>query len=747
VGASGGVTVDDVVISAVFTIEPTPVPVAGASSLFPSEPPNPVSPRSGGITVQSFGTGPVLFKYVSDVPGFQSAITEANQNTNNIYVIRMQPGSYAVNQITLTGQVMVIGNMAQSVNDSAVPDAQKVIFRPSTTPPATGNSVLFFVSTNGARLALHNVVLEGVTGSGPGSGGGVYNWGETYIYSSLLRNLKAVGWGSAVYNGGNNLAKLEIVNTVLQGNQITGSGYSNPLGGTVASEYGATVSIACSTFKNNNSVAYAGALFIFASSGTVTLNQGTNSRNNNFENNTAALGNGAIRNENTVIQNATNQYWNPAPSTTQSAPNSVLNTDTSSPLSSLVGPCSVPPIPTPVAAGSRNVHANASAFHAQAQPFGLPMPFDRLPYNVNQTGQSNANDPLQINSTAVPQQGFGPSTISYLRPTYYTQTFGIHSGLDYGGNTWVNRVVVSICDGVVIRGNWYQGGTNTGGSAQPGTGLSVRCFLDRLDSGRSDINGDGKPELSNIVVTYNHLLPDPPSIDRTIDCSLVDIPGCSGEYDLPRPIFQDSDATSLCTDITQCVGDVVLVGEVLGQTTFAFDFDHLHLAIFLARGYFRPGGNNNAFYLNPLLMYTAPVVAQHRVSSYFPNQRDGSQISDSLGIDRTDLSEWSAGGWNFYPNGNVETNTFWRKQTPTPSGPSRVEWPHDNYPNIPANNASAITDLIEYLTQSFNSYPYTAPSCVIFSDQSRIPLRIRARCDQSDTRNDGVYNVVSHPGN
>jgi hypothetical protein len=753
VGASGGVVVDDVVVEWVAPIAtPTTIPV-----LIPTMTPSPftssamngperLSGNMVALSIQNCASAGIVFKYVSDVPGLLSAVAEGSVlGQTRCYVIMMQPGIYNLTTVVSDfsfmpfkdGNVTLIGidSYRLGTHPSALPDTSRVIIQRDINAP---QSDLGLVQT-GATVTFYNVILRNGGGLSRWAGGGLVNRGTLNLYNSVVQDNTALGYGGGLYNEGS----AHIVNTIFQNNRISFAGTG---GGAITNDDG-TVLAECVIFNGNQAVGAGGAIYNFGT-GNMTFNQAGFINNLTSNPQGKAINSAATTNLNGTIN------WQPTsdPVTVQFTGTGYIPAISSLTNGSPVNlNCSVPAILNPAAAGSRTVHANAAAFHAQAQQFGLPMPFDRLPYNPIQTGQRSADDPLQINSTPVPLQGFGPSTISYIRPTYYTETFGIHSGIDYGdGTNWVNRVVVSICDGVIVRGNWYQGGTNTGGSAQPGTGVSVRCFLDKLDSGRSDTNGDGKPELSNIIVTYNHLLPDPPQeLNRIIDCSLVDIPGCSGGYSLPRPIFLDSDINSPCTDITQCVGDVVLTGEVLGQTTLAFDFDHLHLATFLARGYFRPAGANNAFYLNPLLLYTSQVVAQHRFSTYFPTQRDGSQVSDNLGIDRADLSEWSAGGWNFYPNGNLPNNTFWQKQNPATPGPGHVEWPNDNYPNIPANNPIAITDLIEYLTQSFNSYPYVAPSCVIFSDESRTPLRLRARCDQSDTRGTGddVYNVVPHPGN
>ncbi len=468
-------------------------------------------------------------------------------------------------------------------------------------------------------------------------------------------------------------------------------------------------------------------------------------RKANFLNNTAIRGTGIhntfgtttltgeIRWEPTTEANTTVFSGNgitPAPATITNAPQRVQLD------------CAVPPIPTPQTAPPLNVPTEAQGFHSRALTYGLPVPFTGLPYNENQTGQS-PNDPLGIRSAnnRYANQGFGPTSFSSQNQNTYSQTYRIHSGIDYGRDgVWIDRVVVSICDGVIISGNWWQNGQPTGGSAQPGRGVSIRCFMDALDSGRADIDGDGKPNLSNIVVTYNHLQwnpgnrVDPVPPPHYIECALVDITPCNGQYELPR------------------VGDVVRSGEVLGQTGArdgnpdTYDFDHLHLSVFLARGFARSSTSDNAFYLNPVLMFRADIFDLHYFQTYFP-YRIGTRnlVGETKGIAGGELHYWSAGGFNSAPNGGNEANSFWNVQTPIPAPPNQVEWPYDNYPLIPSNNPIRIEELVEYLDQSFTNFPYQSVNCIVSFDVLRTPGRERATCDLSDLNNENPYTPVPHP--
>ena len=396
------------------------------------------------------------------------------------------------------------------------------------------------------------------------------------------------------------------------------------------------------------------------------------------------------------------------------------------------------PSPTPM---PRYVSTEAAQFHSYAQLLGLPMPFDLLAYNVVQPGQRtqiingqevNTDDPLGWFAIRPPYavQGFGSSMFAYNHRSLYAKTFAIHSGVDYGNEgVWIQRVVVSLCDGVVIDGNMP-----TGGSAQPGRGVSVRCFMDSLGSGRSDTDYDGLPNLSNIVVTYNHFLTGV----TTIQCNLVsNYTTCTGSYTYPQ------------------IGEVVYSGTPLGQTGGDPDFDHLHLSVFFARGFARETLKENAFYLNPIILYTDTVVNQHVFQRYFPVQLPAAE--DKLGINAGELTSWSAGGLNSIPYGDMKatpenmatpTNkSFWDVQNSLTPPPNDVQWPIDNYPLIPSNNPVVITDLIEFLVVRYTNSPYQPVNCILTPvDVVSIPQRITTICDLSDLFDETPYvPAIPHP--
>jgi hypothetical protein len=380
------------------------------------------------------------------------------------------------------------------------------------------------------------------------------------------------------------------------------------------------------------------------------------------------------------------------------------------------------PTPTPLATPvPRDVPPQAVAFHNLAPHVGLPAPFDRLPYNIIQTGQEDDNDPLSIvENRNGSSQGFGPSTFSY-EDYYYTDgqgnpsinslydgTFQIHPGLDYGNGRqeWQQRVIVSICDGVIIQGRGQaSNGRDNGGSAQPGRGVSVRCFMDSPSSGRADTDGDGVPNLSNIIVVYSHLLwtaEDPFSIrprgPYLISCQFLEV-GCTGNYTLPMFRYPGSQDVVPADAIR--TGDVVRAGDVLGQTG-ADEVDHLHLEIWLAQGYLKSvqagvQQPDHALSINPLLMFASPVVDQHLIQDYFPVTRSLERpVIDGLGISIGELDLWSLGGLNQYLGSG---SGFYSAQNPQQTG---VEWPFGLYPR-PLIEPLSINDLIGFLETRYGA--------------------------------------------
>jgi hypothetical protein len=223
VGIWGNLEVSALAVQPTATTSPYPA--------FPLEPPLPISavPQSSQAFAAAQSTGQTIFKYVSDVAGLQAVIAESALETSNTYVIRMQPGTYSLSQTTIQGRIIIVGNTAEPVNNPNTPESHKVIFQ-----PVGANSIFL---PYGGSLTLYDVVVQGINGSVPTSGGGVYNLGELKIYRSLFQNLKALAWGGAIYNGGSSSSTVTIIASVFSGNQAVGS-YSNTGGGALSSQYG-----------------------------------------------------------------------------------------------------------------------------------------------------------------------------------------------------------------------------------------------------------------------------------------------------------------------------------------------------------------------------------------------------------------------------------------------------------------------------------------------------------------------------
>ena len=316
----------------------------------PLEPPMPIMSQralqSRNITTVTQSNRETIVNEVhaiSTVQDFLDAITLANSNPSELYVLFMDPGIYTVpsnnNQgLEITGQVVIVGNLGASVNSPDTPENAKVVFQPQS-----GQGVFFPYP---GTLTLYNVVIQGGNAAPAHSGGAIYNWGTTKIYNSLLRNNRAYYWGGAIYNGGGRGVSAEIINTVFEANSTT-STYSNIGGGAITTQYGASLSVACSTFVSNDSASWGGVLFVYdnPSADAIRLSQEGNTHNN-FLTNTAYYGYGAIYNPASITVEAANQYWSPAPSTVRSQTNSVFGANFT-PVANepAILTCEVPPIP------------------------------------------------------------------------------------------------------------------------------------------------------------------------------------------------------------------------------------------------------------------------------------------------------------------------------------------------------------------------------------------------------------------
>jgi hypothetical protein len=357
-----------------------------------------------------------------------------------------------------------------------------------------------------------------------------------------------------------------------------------------------------------------------------------------------------------------------------------------------------PPLEIP---GNRDVAPEAVLFHAHAEEFGLPLPFEILPISD-----------LQATPLLIPPHG--ATTFAYddwdndpydEDPNIfqrYDDTFGVHTGVDYGGTggcdsnansetlggNYCNEPVIAICDGVVVDGRIPRGFEGEGGgTAFGGWGVSLRCFAE-------DREGDGTPNLSNIVVVYNHLLFQP---DVALD-------------------------------------EIVNIGDRLGVTGGDELYDHLHLEMFLARAYLMdPSDPNNGFTeyvrINPFMMYSSQLLAEHnqhpdrRIRAFYPIQWSRNfqtepdpnfdlespgvcNVTYCVGIYRGDLNIFTEGGQ--LPQWSAQDN-FWREQDKDIVG---VEWPGHMFTN---------QDFVPYLLNEYSADPFEYPNCIVNAEITTCP--------------------------
>jgi hypothetical protein len=265
--------------------------------------------------------------------------------------------------------------------------------------------------------------------------------------------------------------------------------------------------------------------------------------------------------------------------------------------------CLPVPTATPV---PRDVAPEAAEFHAHAQEFGLPLPFDLLPV-----------PPEFIQWT----QGYGPNTYSWTRKdmTTYSQTHGYHTGIDFAGAEDTGISVRAVCDGVILSGR-VPG--NNGGTTRvnTGRGFNLRCFMD--DPTLTDFDQDGHRNLSNIVVSYNHL---------------VEMPGIP--FPQPGQIVHEGQWLAQSTAFYSCPPDAGCTISAYGTICTINGLDcpenlkyrnHLHLEVWIARG-FRDGlrlgvggDGNDAVRINPSLMFSSSADSSisnpELIGSYYPRR-------------------------------------------------------------------------------------------------------------------------------
>ena len=265
----------------------------------------------------------------------------------------------------------------------------------------------------------------------------------------------------------------------------------------------------------------------------------------------------------------------------------------------------------------------------------------------------------------------------------YSETSGIHTGLDYGkranlGIGWETEDLLALCDGVIIPS---RNSPPFGGSVADGTGgVALRCFVDN--------SNDSPAILSNIVLSYNHLQ------------------------------FVDGNPVVLVE-----TGQVVRQGDPIARSgPDESQYDHLHLEVFLARGHERnnPDGDRPII-LNPMLMFTSGIVVEHieiniGVPHIFFNYHPirfgtgGTQIEppEKTGITLEDgLDQWSTGA-NHPDKGADPMENFWQVQNINQPG---VEWPPSIYVLDENDFPLAPTVLVPTLMVEYMNDPYIAPIC------------------------------------
>ncbi len=368
------------------------------------------------------------------------------------------------------------------------------------------------------------------------------------------------------------------------------------------------------------------------------------------------------------------------------------------------------PTATPAPLPGGDVLPEAMPLYRRAHQFGLPRPFTRWPI---QTADGNG---------LIGIQGYGPS--SYAAPKGsgqgpYGATLGLHPGLDFF-NSSSNRIanVYNLCDGIIVSGRRREG---SGGSAEPGFGLSVLCFAPT----GTDPDGDGLLNLSNVVVTYNHLA-----------TRLYNPPG-------------DNDTTL----------QVLLAGTHIGtiDARLPVDRHHLHLEVFIngqkeqsPLHSFRDG--IGSIRINPILMFerTLAKLIQSRTIMgaqpasnipYYPmvyNSVQGKYINNenepntrvTYGIDEGEIQAATVHGQLSF----TTRNSFWQAQVNTQDG---LEWPHIHDQSFSTNTAFASRGnsplaIATYLQTLYPGGFYTTSERVSCTNlQVGTPLDLTTRCAYS----------------
>jgi hypothetical protein len=218
------------------------------------------------------------------------------------------------------------------------------------------------------------------------------------------------------------------------------------------------------------------------------------------------------------------------------------------------------------------------------------------------------------------------------------------------------------------------------------------------------------------------------------------------------------------------IGDVVRVGTPLGKTgavdsnPATADFDHLHLEMWLARGYLQPrqdqpprSEDDHSLNINPFLLYSNTTLNVSvgpdgtHLQGYFPEDlnQPGRPVSFSSGLTIGQLTEWSLGGLNF----RYQNESFY-KTLEQNSNNSEVEWSPGMYPL--AVQPLTINQLVVMLSSQYGQVPYIPIDCPLYSSDNpnlnqllpflifegpngAYPLRQVAVCAMPDLHNESPY--------
>ena len=238
-----------------------------------------------------------------------------------------------------------------------------------------------------------------------------------------------------------------------------------------------------------------------------------------------------------------------------------------------------------------------------------------------------------------------------------------------------------------------------------------------------DTDGDGEPNLSNIIVTYNHLIQSSTANLDYLGNQIL------GNNRIPE-------------------GTVVRRGQVLGTTGDHPNYDHLHFEVYLARDYLE---GYYAININPSLMFSKTLhdrLVNDNIQDVYWPEGEQSNTARYLAYNITDLvlDRWSGGGQlvgeGLYsltvtpPPSSV--HNFWRYQDPAEG----VDWPPDMHPTLPLEvwvaQGGDLTDYLRNLSpyDSFVSYPYynvfvpyPYPNCVV---PDELPTHLVLDCERGD---------------